>query len=388
MLITQQERSEMAVSIHQKKFLDVIQKAFPVVPNKSSLQILVNFKLIFTRTMLEIEATDLDFSIKVQTEIESDKEFEIAVNAKKLFEIVKELHNDFLSLDVDNNVLIIESGGSFSCKIAGVDTKDFPLFPELKDVQELVINSQILNNMIQKSSFAVSKDESRGCLCGVLWEVENNKSGMVSTDGHRLGSSFINAAFNVEEKIANIISQKTLIQLLRLISAEEKTIDVTVHFGSKNVFFTHNNFTLCSKLIDGPYPEYRKVIPENNPKIAVLDKNSLLEAVRRVSVLSNQKTHLVKFAFSKNSLEIGVLNRDIGGEAKQVINIAYDGEEHSMGVNASFFSEILGIVETSEIRIEMDTSISACLIYPCFDDENDKKSDDLFLIMPLRIYDE
>jgi DNA polymerase-3 subunit beta len=145
---------------------------------------------------------------------------------------------------------------------------------------------------------------------------------------------------------------------------------------------------LCSKLIEGPYPDYEKVIPRNNTKIAIVDKSDLQNAVKRVSVLSNNKTHLVKFSFVKDEVEIMVMNREIGGEARQKVMIDYSGEDHTIGFNASYFSEILNMITTPKLKIEMNTQISACLLFPQYEKEEDKKSDNTFLIMPLRIMEE
>ncbi len=378
----------MSFVIHKKRFFEIIQKAYPIVPSKTSLQILLNFKLTFSPESLDITATDLDHSIRVSSAISGDGDFEITVNAKKLFEIVRELHDDELTLSIDENVLTIESGGSFSCKISGADSRDFPAYPEIPEFTQVNLEKEQLRDCIIKSSFAVSKDEARACLCGVLFEVDKERMGMVSTDGHRLGSCFYNGSFDVDSKVSGIISQKTLLHLVRIMDAEDAQFELEIQFGEKYMLFKTESFILCTKLIDGPYPDYRRVIPADNPKKVALNKGNLVESVRRVSVLSNQKTHLVKFIFKTNELEIVVLNRDIGGEARQILPVEYDGEEHVMGLNAAYFAEILNIIKTPEIRLEMNTQISACLIYPVYEKEEDKKSDDLFLIMPLRILEE
>lgn len=378
----------MPFTIQQKNLFDIVQKAIQFVPSKTSLQILVNFKLIFTPDRLEILATDLDHSIKLDTDIKGDKEHEIVINARKFFEIIKELHDDELTIDFDNNVLIIESGGSFSCKVACTDARDFPDFPEIEDYTKIVLSKKDLQNMIFKSSFAVSKDDARECLRGVLWEVERNKTGMVSTDGHRLGSSFYKKEFDLDVEIASILSQKTLLHIAGMFISEDLDTDIEVQFGEKYVVFKDESFTICSKLINGPYPDYEKVIPSNNTKKATINRYILIEAVRRVSVLSSQKTHLIKLIFKSNELEIAVLNRDIGGEAHQVIPVDYEGEEHIIGLNSIFFTEIINIIKTDSIRLEMNTTISPCLIFSVYKNEDEKESDDTFLIMPLKILEE
>jgi DNA polymerase-3 subunit beta len=378
----------MECVISKNKLYDLIQKTYPIIPVKTSLQILSNFKISIFSSKISITATDLDHSIIASAEASSDGEAEITVNARKFLEIVRELPESDVHLGIDEKVLIIDNKKGFSCKIAGIGTEDFPSFPEIEDGVGFSIKADCLKDMIIKSSFAVSRDESRTCLCGVLWKFERGKTGMIATDGHRLGSSFWKQEENVEKNVSMIISPKSLLHLVRILADQKQDTQITVNLGEKYVFFQIADMKLCSKLIEGPYPDYEKAIPKVNPKKAIVDKNSLFEAVKRVSVLSNQKTHLVKCVFKHSTLEVMVLNRDIGGEARETIAIEYDGPEHTVGFNAQYLMEIMGIISVPKIRIEMNTHISACLLFPNIEKEPDKKSDDLFLIMPLRIMEE
>lgn len=177
----------MPFTIEKKVLYELLQIVFPVVPAKSSLQILSNLKFTLSDDKIEIIATDLDHSIKVIAPIVGEGRHEITVNARKLFEIVRELQDGEIKLSFDDQVLIIESGDSFSCKIACADSRDFPAFPTSQDTKEIDVSVGKIKNMIVKSSFAVSKDELKACLCGVLWEMDSDRTGMVATDGHRLG---------------------------------------------------------------------------------------------------------------------------------------------------------------------------------------------------------
>jgi DNA polymerase-3 subunit beta len=378
----------MALSIQKKDLYDLMLKAFPIIPAKSSLQILSNFKLTYTGFHLEISATDLDHSLKVAGTATGEGPFDVTVNARKAFEIVRELPDGNISLDIDENVLSINCESGFSCKIAGADSRDFPGFPEIASSNEFEITAQVLKDMISKSSFAVAKDESRACLCGVLWEIEADKTGMVATDGHRLGSTFLNVPLNVPNPMKGIISPKSLLSLIKIMDGKSPDEKIKVNLGEKYVLFSTQSMVLCSKLIEGTYPDYTKVIPRVNPKKAVIERAVLQNAVRRVSVLSNQKTHLVKFTFTKDNLEIVVLNKDIGGEAREIIPVEYGDDSHTIGFNGQYMSEILDIMKSPKIRIEMNTQISACLMFPVKDGDEKDTSDDLFLIMPLRIMDE
>ena len=377
----------MSLSIQKKDLFELLQKSFPIIPLKSSLQILSNFKLSYNGTIFEISATDLDHFIRVYTNINGSKSCQITVNARRLFEIVRELPDGLVELDLHENVLIIRSEKGFSCKIAGADVRDFPGFPEEGNYPSISLSSVTLKDIITKGSFAVAKDESRAVLCGVFFEVNQNKIGMVSTDGHRLGYSFYNDSFPIDTLFNCVISPKSLLNLSRIFDNKNDE-NVTVKISEKYIVFSTHNFIMYSKLLEGPYPDYLKVIPKNNPKKAVIDRNILQIAVKRVSVLSNQKTHLVKFSFLKNSLEIVVINRDIGGEAREEISVVYEYDNHTIGFNSQYLLEILEIIKSEKILLEMNTQISACLIYPFLKENEKLNSDDLFLIMPLRILED
>lgn len=377
----------MLCTTTKKEILHTVQKAYPIVPAKSTLQILSNFKISSNGSELTITATDLDHSIVTKGELSGGETFEIAVNARKVFEIIRELPDGPLQVGVEDGLFVIMSEKGFSCKIAGSDSTDFPAFPEIASGVEFDIPVADLAQMIAKSAFAASKDESRACLCGILWELDAESNTMVATDGHRLGKSTIAGSYPIEEKLSSIVAPKSLVHMVRTIGTEDQGKTVHVKLGEKYVLFSVDGLVLCSKLIDGPYPDYSRAIPSNNPKKAVVDRKLIQEALRRVCVLSNQKTNLVKFVFQNSQLELMVLNRDIAGEAREILPVEYDGPEHVIGFNGHYFSEILGIIGTDRIRMEMNTEISACLLFPESEKES-SGSDDLFLIMPLRVLEE
>ena len=377
----------MPLSINKKELFELLQKSFPIIPFKSSLQVLSNFRLCFSESVLEISVTDLDHFLRVFSPVNGGEFFDITVNARKFFEIVRELPEGLVNLEVIENVLCIKCEKGFSCKIAVSDVRDFPGFPEENGVSTLNASSLSLKDLIIKSSFAAAKDESRAVLCGVFFEISENKMGMVSTDGHRLGSSFIPTIHTVQSPVSCVLSPKSLLNLYKIFDSKNDD-DVSISVGEKYIVFSTSTFRMYSKLLEGSYPDYSKVIPKNNPKRAIIKKGDLQLAVKRVSVLSNQKTHLIKFSFSFNNLEIVVLNRDIGGEAREEISVEYEHDNHTIGFNSQYFLEILDIIKTEKVLLEMNTQISACLLYPYSNEEKQIPSEDLFLIMPLRILDE
>jgi DNA polymerase-3 subunit beta len=378
----------MAINVQKKDLLEAMQKAFPIVPSKSSLMILCNFRLLYADSILEVSATDVDHSLRVSVGASGDGAIDIAVNAKKVFDVVRELPDGGVTLDVDDMVLLMKSENGFSCKISGADPSDFPGVPAIEDGVGFSVDAAALRGMIQKSSFAVARDESRGSLCGVLWELYPDKTGMVSTDGHRLGCSFIDINLPVGERVGRIVSQKSVSTLTRITDAGNAEEIIKVAVGEKYISFSTPSFSMVSKLIEGQYPEYGKVIPKNNPRVVVADRLSVFDAARRVSVMSNARNNLIKLIFKNGEMEATVINKDIGGEARETVSVEYEGEEHVVGFNGKYFTEILDILKTEKIRLEMNTQISACVVYPEYAGENEKISEDLFLIMPLRIMDE
>ncbi len=378
----------MTIHVQSTTLQNTLQVVYPLVPSKSTLQILYNFKIRVSESKMYVTATDLDHSISSICHVEGDDIFDIAVNAKKLFDIVRQLPDEKVQISVSDNVFSLSDDKGFSCKIACVETDDFPNFPQIDTLCEFDISVTTFQNCIKNGSFAASKDESRGTLCGVLWSIDRQKTGMVSTDGHRLVSSFVAIDTPLDEKMDIIVYPRALGIIERaLISNTSDTLHISI--GEKYLMVNNAYTSFCTKRISGSYPDYENAIPKQNEKQALLNKRTLYDAVKRVSILTSQNSNLVKFIFQNNSLTLEVLNRDIGGEAKEIIGAEYDEKtQHVLGFNSSYFMEILNIITTDTIMMKMNNSESPCLIFK-YDEENKKEiADNLYLIMPLKILEE
>jgi len=374
----------MPFTVGKEFLMDVIQKTVPVVPSRTSLQVLYNFRIVIDNGVLQVTASDLDTYVRASCSVEGDGSAEIAVNAKKLFEILREIDNCTLTLEVTNNTLYITSDSGFACSLTGVDLREFPYFPESGYAETHAVSVELFQNLVSKSSFAVAKDESRASLCGVLWETGDNRIGMTATDGHRLGTSFSPYESTLEQDVSVIISPKSLNHVLK--TAEMSGVE-TIHysFNDKNVVFTVDTFTLSTKLIDGPYPDYSKGIPTEFGKTAIVDREQLLSVLRRVLIFTNRKTQLIKMVFENNGLEVSATNREIIAEGQQTLPVEYNSEEkHTVGFNGSYLLEILQIIKTSKIQINMNHEVTAVVLLPI---NEESTSDDIFLIMPLRIFE-
>jgi len=368
-------------SIEKSIFIDLLEKVIPIVPTKTTIQLLSDVKIKFSATQIEIMATDLEQYVVSVGTITGDSDLEITINAKRLYDIIKEL-SDTIEMEIVDNVMTIKSD-SFVCKMTCSDSNEYPKLPVIDDPKTFDMPIDKLKDMIKKSSYAVSDDELKGVLCGVLWDITDTSNGMVGTDGHRLGLVFNEDCVGIPKK-QSVIMPKSLQHLSSIAKDSDKSLQVTI--GEKYISFVCGSFIFYSKLIDGTYPAYEKVIPKSNPKTAIINKANLLSAIKRVSVLANQKTRLLKFSFTPSNLEIEVKNRESGCDAKQSVVIEYTGDDNIViGFNASYLQEIISMIPTQKIQISMNTKKSPCLISPFFEGANKPTSKETFLVMPLLI---
>ncbi len=375
----------MRFKIEKMALVDVLQDLVTIVPSKTTLQVLANFLISLKGDELSISATDLDISMRTVLKVKGEKDGELTVNARKLFEIVRELPSGAVQVDAVNNVLQISSEKKFSCKIAGADTADFPAAPEVDAALDFELPTYAIRKLAEKTVFAVAEDGARRSLNGIYWDIREKEMIMVATDGHKLGYSSHRHSINAKGGKSVILSPKAVNHVLRLLPQEQEE-NIGICIGSNYVSFVTGASTLVSKLIPGPYPNYEQVIPKANNKKAVVDREELSGAIRRVAILSSVKTHQVKFSLRPNVLELSAVNRDFGAEAKEEIPVTYTAEDLDIGFNASFFLDVLRLTETPRVVLSLNSPLSATLVHP--ETEDKKEGDYFFLLMPLRLLNE
>lgn len=372
------ESTPMKFTLPKSRLTTYLQHVMQVVPSKSTLPVLTNVLVEALESKLKISATDLDISITASMECSVAKKGSVALPAKYLFDIVKEVPESDIVFEVSGSRMEIRiPNGSY--KIGTIPADDFPKLPAVNTKKEIRIDGADLIRMITKTSFACSDDETRPALNGVLWQTKGEKMQMVATDGHRL------ARISVENKKLQGLSDDVIIppKVLNLIPkfTAGPGGEIGIIFGENNIVFNLNDIVLTSRLIDGPYPNFEQVIPPPNEQKLRVDKDELASAVRRVSILSNALTHQVKFSVRGNSLSLSTTNADVGGEGKEALECDYRGEPIEMGYNASYIADILGKLDGGEVIFELSTPVSAGVMYsPMVPREQY-----LCLVMPLRL---
>lgn len=369
----------MRFTVPKDTFLEALQKVQNVVEKKNTVQILSNILLASSKDTLSLTATDLEVGINVTLPIEKGIEGKVAVSAKNLLEIVKELPNKPVTLSRKENNWVEISCQKSTFNLVGLGADEFPPLPSFDNKSYLSVNSATAREMIDKTLFSVSTDETRYHLNGVFFEtVENNLLRMVSTDGHRL--AFIDKELLLEGseqfKRGVIIPKKGLGELRRLLDHKAETFLMVLDKG--NLLVKLENTLLFVRLIEGDYPDYEQVIPKKNDKQLTVNREEFLGSLRRVSLLANEKSRGVKLSLSENNVTITSSNPDLG-DAKEELDAEYKHEPVEIGFNARYIIECLSILDSEKVTIDLNDKLSPGLLRPV------GRSDYTYIVMPMRI---
>lgn len=370
----------MEIKIEKADLIALLAKTQNIVEKRNTMPVLVNVLLESNTSQLKIFATDLEVSLTDIASCEVMKPGKVAVSAKSLYDIVKELPDGNIHLSKkDNNWLELTQNKSVY-NIVGISAEEYPVFPTFSTNEFTNIDSDILKDMIEKTIYSVSTDETRYHLNGVYLETKKeNGSGyrMVSTDGHRL--SVVNRDIDTTSSatVPNgvIIPRKGLNEIRKILDTVG-TIQIAIE-GSQ-LIVKQNHTVLMIRLIEGKYPNYRQLIPNGLQKTVKVSTEQLLSSLKRVSLLSNQKSKGITLKIGSNIMEITSNNPELG-DAKEEIEVNYSGEDLKIGFNAKYLIDVLGNVNDESIDIEFKDQLSPALLKP----HND--SGYQCVVMPMRL---
>jgi DNA polymerase-3 subunit beta len=368
---------KMKVRVNQEKLSKLLSLVTGVVPTTSSIPVLSNLLLETEGDKIKISATDLDISVISLLECEVSKQGSITVAARRVQEIVRELPGDEVDLEADGTRITITSGRA-NFKVMGMEKDQFPKIADLEREERITLSSEALDKMIRRSVYSVAKDDTRPVLSGVLWELSSDGIAMVGTDGHRLARMAISGDFGIKAEMGVIIPPKALNQVLRLLAGEEQ---VGISIDKAFVGFFVGDTIVYTRRIEGTFPNYKQVIPKNNENVLVADRDDLMSAARRVSLLADSKTHKIKMNLSKDRIKLTASTPDLG-EAEEEIPATYTGEDMVIGYNASYIVDVLKNAESDDIRFELGTAVGASILKPATEPDEESY---VCLVMPLRL---
>ena len=370
----------MRFTISREKLQEGLLAVGPSIPGKTTLPVLANILLETTDRGIRLSGTDLD--IAVSTEVSADVEASgaITVPAKKLSEIARELPPAPVKIGAVGEQRVTLECGKARFKLLGLPRDEFPTFPQVRFQESWRVRSADLQKLISHTLFAVSTEESRPILNGVLWELHTDRMRMVATNGHRLTRMDLPISSVGTSGTALIIPPKALEQVRRLFPSEE---DLEIAQGDNHLGFRSPFTSVFTRLIEGPYPNYEQVIPRDNDRVAISDKIALISALKRMSVIASDQTHRIRLSFNSGLLRFSVQTPDLG-EAQDELPIRFTGDPIDIGFNANYLLEILRYIPTDDVRITLKAPERAATVEP--EAWNDPASY-LCLVMPLRLMD-
>ena len=370
----------MRFTISREKLQEGLGAVAASIPAKTTLPVLSNILLETTERGIRLSGTDLD--IAVSTEVAADVETQgaITIPAKKLTEIARELPPSPVKMAATGEQRVTLECGRSRFKLLGLPKDEFPAFPAVKFDQSWRVKSGELQQLIMHTAFAVSTEESRPILNGVLWELRPDRMRMVATNGHRLSKMEVPIASAGAPSGDLIVPPKALEQIRRLFPADE---ELEIARGDNHLGFRSPFTSVFTRLIEGPYPNYDQVIPRDNDRVAVADKIALTSALKRMSVIASDQTHRIRLSFNSGMLRFSVQTPDLG-EATDELAVRYSGDQLDIGFNASYLLEILRYIPTDEVKLTFKAPERAATVEP--EGWNDPATY-LCLVMPLRLVD-
>lgn len=368
----------MKFTIEKGVFLKSLQRMQGIVEKRNTMPILSNVLLETHQGKVAITATDLEVFIKDSAEIKSSEDGSITIGARKLFEIIKEMPEEVINITAGKDDKVTIKSGKARFSIMGLPAKDFPSFPLFDEISFEEIDSAVFKEMIDKTAFSVSTDETRYNINGFKLERDRSIMRLITTDGHRL--AYIERGdekgLKTSEKTDALVPRKGMMEFKRLL--DEGTGEYKIAVTKKNAVMKRDETIINIRLLEGEFPDYTKVIPKDNDKEIVVNKDTFLSSLKRVSILSPDKIKGVKMIFGNGKLVISSSSPDIG-DATEEIDIDYKDTEIEVAFNARYFMDALEVMEEDVVTLRLKDSLSPGILQPF------GRKDYTYIVMPMRL---
>ncbi len=385
----------MKFVVNKTELFQCLQRIIGVVPVKTTIPVLTNILFELDGQRLRLTGTDLEVSIITFINVRGEQDGAIAIPAKRLFDIIRELPDLPITVETEksNRILLATEKGNY--KLAGESSEEYPHIASESFVSQISYPTPRFLRMIDKTVFAVSSDELRTTLMGVLMELRPQELRLVATDGHRLAKitdknytapaaeAKPEALFVKQESgtLQAIMPTKAL-QMLTRNSDQSELLEVAI--SENHLTFRLGATTIYSKLINGQFPNYERVIPSDNELTMTIDRDMLSSTVRRAAIFANQITHQIRWSLTPGQVTISAEDVEVGGEARETLAAQYDGKAMDIGYNAQYVQEILRHVDNDEVLIRLKDPGSAAIVEPVQQKEGEHH---MMLLMPIRLND-
>ena len=364
-----------------------IQSLSGVLTNNNTVPIINCFHFHLDENLLTIRATDLETTLVAKIEVESGRVeglADIAVPSKLLIDILKSLDDVPLTFSVEDATYgIIITSGEGKYRLAGKNAETFPSMPEARETTSITIPGSALATAIGKTAFAASTDEMRQQMSGIFCDINAENITFVATDAHKL-VRYRRTDIHTDTPASFILPRKPVTMLKSIIASRKEESEVTVEYNHTNAFFSFENYFIICRLVDGKYPNYEAAIPKENPNKLTVDRNSLLNSLRRVGLFANQSTHQVRLSIQERELVISAEDMEFSNDAHEKLPCQYEGDPMEIGFNAKFLTEMLTNLESEQVLVELSHPSRAGIIFPVNEGDNGPE-DILMLVMPVML---
>lgn len=367
----------MQINIKKAEFLKGLYLAQSIADRKGTMPVLAN-ALIRTegKEAVVCAATDLRVGVVAEIKAEVVEEGGMSIGAKHLFEIVKGLPGEDVSFKKTENNWAELKAGKAQYRLVGMSDRDFPRLPDHRTVEFKELDAATLAEMIDKTIFSVSSDETRRHLSGIFMEWQAGTLRMVSTDGHRLCKVEREVGEGLVLESGVIVPRKGVLEMRRLLEGVEGTCDVGLHEG--NLFVRAKDVSLSVKLVDAQFPPYKQVVPTENEKKVVIERVTLLDSLRRMSIMSTERNGGIRLDLVSGTLRITSDNPDLG-EAQEDLDVEYEGANLTIGFNARYFIDVLNEMTEEKVVLEFNGELDPGLI------RGETGASYVGVVMPMRI---
>jgi DNA polymerase-3 subunit beta len=371
--------SYMKFIVSSSQLLKQLQHIAGVINANTVLPILEDFLFEVEKNKLTVVATDLETVMRVQLEIEAKDNGKVCVPARILMDSLKNIPDQPLTFNIEKNFAVEITSDNGKYKVMGENPDNFPKEPAADDTTSFTMPSSALVTAINKTLFAVSNDDLRPAMTGVYFELNKSFIQFVATDAHRL-VRYKRTDVSCPKNDSFIVPRKPL-NLLKA-ALPDNDDEITVNYNSNHLFVKHGTTQMSCRLIDARFPDYKVVIPADNPYKMVVGKTDFQSALRRVNVFSNKSTNQVALNISGSELQLAAQDVDFSFEGNERMKCQYDGEDITIAFNARFLIEMLNAAESDEVRLELATPTKAGIIKPTEAEDNEEL---LMLVMPLML---
>jgi DNA polymerase-3 subunit beta len=369
----------MKFIVSSSALLKQLQQISGVINANTVLPILEDFLFDVQKNQLSVVATDLETVMKIQLEVEAKDTGRVCIPAKILMDSLKNIPEQPLTFNIDKNYAVEITSDNGKYKVMGENPDNFPKDPVADDTNSFTVSSAALVTAINKTLFAVSNDDLRPAMTGVFFEMDKKGLQFVATDAHRL-VRYKRTDVSCPKTDSLIVPKKPLTLLKAAMPVNDD--ELTISYNSNHLFVTHGTTQLSCRLIDARFPDYKVVIPTDNPYKLTVNRTDFQGALRRVGIFSNKSTNQVVLSISGSQLQLTAQDIDFSFEGNERMKCQYNGEDLQIAFNAKFLIEMLNATDTDDVTVELSTSTKAGIIRPGDQDENEEL---LMLVMPLML---